>query len=863
MPPLPGRLPAAAAGLSLTTLLLGGAIPSGLGQAAAQEQPRSPLAARSSGPRAAGPGRQGGVAPGGRNTTEASAGQPVAAPAASDAATGGTEPQTRFLLIRSDQQQIDVPQGRLVASGRVEAVFDGWRLLADRVEVMQATRTVYATGKLRLTKGDQTLQASRLRYSELEGTGELEDVYGVIDQEVVERELALLPGAQPPKTAAAPGASQSQAPVQPTVAAPAGERSAAAEPGFACPELVSDPRQRPLLELLPPKRVPVPTMPAPRGCPGAPGDDPRTAALRQHLRDAAIAVGGPSAATAGTATAGAAANPTPTSADRPDAAGTIDQRVENVRFRQSLDTSIKLDLAAVIDTEDSEGSGKSGAAGIYRRPRPNTGQLNRLRFQASQLQVRGQRWSAPVVAFTNDPFTPARSWTIGHRVEAVVDGEGVTRIRAARTRILLSNKLSLPGLRAATIGEEGLQFTLDTDQRDRDGIYVGYNLPTLRLGEKGKLELQPQVMVQRAIEGRTNSYTAPGKNLAGPRVSQDLQAGDLLGLAAVLDAPLGRFRLKSDSSLSTFSPDNFVAGTRNITKLSTPLPLPGHSEASAQLFGSYRERVYNGSLGLQTVVYSYGGQADGRLNLNPDPADPADDKRRLPYFGPFTIDWRAVSGNYQAALFETDDLDTQWRTRFNANVAGSLRLWQASLDPERFSASALHYSAVPIRPGLALDFGLAGSSAFYQEGAEQNTLTVYGGPSFTLGRFRSPWFDFTQVALLVGNTFRDGASPFGFDRAVDLRTVSFRAAQQLYGPLVLEAGATVNIDDRSDLYGDVSYSYVELKLQQRSYELGVYYSPYDGIGGIRVKLNDFSFGGSGTPFVPRPVEGGEPLSERR
>ena len=49
----------------------------------------------------------------------------------------------------------------------------------------------------------------------------------------------------------------------------------------------------------------------------------------------------------------------------------------------------------------------------------------------------------------------------------------------------------------------------------------------------------------------------------------------------------------------------------------------------------------------------------------------------------------------------------------------------------------------------------------------------------------------------------------------------------------------------------MSYSYVELKLQQRSYELGVYYSPYDKIGGIRIRLSDFSFSGSGTPFVPR------------
>jgi hypothetical protein len=262
--------------------------------------------------------------------------------------------------------------------------------------------------------------------------------------------------------------------------------------------------------------------------------------------------------------------------------------------------------------------------------------------------------------------------------------------------------------------------------------------------------------------------------------------------------------------------------------------------------------VYNGSLGLQTVVYSYGGQLDGNLRFNPDPADGRDDPRRTPYVGPIDLDWRAMAGNYQANLFERNRLDTQWRGRLSGGLTSSLRLWEASLEPDEDELSTLRYAAEPVRPGLALNFGLASSLARYGEGERQNTLTLFGGPAITLGRFRQPWFDYSQVALLVGGTLLDGGSPFGFDRAVDLRTLSFRAAQQVYGPLVLEAGATWNIDSNSRFYGDVSYSYVELKLQQRSYELGVFYSPYDGIGGIRIRLNDFSFSGSGTPFVPRP-----------
>lgn len=746
------------------------------------------------------------------------------------------EPAPSFLLLRADRQSVQVDEGKLVATGNVEARFDGWRLLADRVEVMESTRTVYASGRLRLYRGDQILQASTLRYSQLEGSGQMEDVYGVVDLEAVERELKQLRSTTAGRQATDGGDA-------------AGGVTAGGDADFACPPLRSNPTERSVLQVLPPRRIALPAMPAPRGCPGADQGE-RPSSLRQALTDVALDSSGPQMQQSPpSAAVPPAALP---SAALPADAEAIPQRVDRVRFRQSVDTSIKLDLAAVIDTdEDASNAGPSGAA-VIRRPKRSRGELNRLRFQAANLTLRGNRWTSDQVAFTNDPFTPAQSWTIGEQVEALLQDGGVTRIQARRTRILLSSRLSLPGIRRANIGEDALQLTLDTDQRDRDGIYLGYNIPPLRLGEKAKLELQPQFMLQRAVQGRTDSYTAPGRSLAGPRVNQDLQGGDLFGLVGTLDAPLGRFRLKADTSLSTFSPDNMAAGTRSIVKLGTPLGLAGHTASQAQLFGTYRERVYNGSLGLQTLVYALGGQLDGSLVLNPDPLDRAGDQRRTPYFGPWGVDWRAVAGDYQAALFRTDQLDTLWRARFNAGLSGTLRLWEASPDPQREALPALRYSAVPIRPGLAMDFGLASSLARYEEGARQNTLTLYGGPAFTLGRFRQPWFDYTQVALLMGGTLRDGRSPFGFDRAVDLRTISFRAAQQLYGPLVLEAGATVNIDDNSRYYGDVSYSYVELKLQQRSYELGVYYSPYDGIGGIRIKLNDFSFGGNGTPFVPRP-----------
>ena len=67
-------------------------------------------------------------------------------PAAQAAATP-TPPPLRnptFVVVRADQQGYDQQLGRFVATGNVEAEFNGWRLLADRVELAERSRSVFA-----------------------------------------------------------------------------------------------------------------------------------------------------------------------------------------------------------------------------------------------------------------------------------------------------------------------------------------------------------------------------------------------------------------------------------------------------------------------------------------------------------------------------------------------------------------------------------------------------------------------------------------------------------------------------------------------------------------------------------------------
>ncbi|MFM7265860.1 MAG: DUF3769 domain-containing protein, partial [Cyanobium sp.] len=95
------------------------------------------------------------------------------------------------LNISGNRQVYDTQLGRYIASGNVAATVAGGRLLADRLEFDSSSRTLYAIGSVRFQRGQQYLQASRLRFSLLEGVGEMEDVYGVLDLDGSQQDLDL------------------------------------------------------------------------------------------------------------------------------------------------------------------------------------------------------------------------------------------------------------------------------------------------------------------------------------------------------------------------------------------------------------------------------------------------------------------------------------------------------------------------------------------------------------------------------------------------------------------------------------------------------------------------------------------------
>ena len=111
------------------------------------------------------------------------------APVLAPAPTGDAVPLE--LELTANQQGYDSQLQRFVATGSVMARLAGGRLLADRLEFEASTRSILAVGNVRFQRGQQYLQGSRLRYALLEGVGEIDDVYGVIDLDTTKEDFDL------------------------------------------------------------------------------------------------------------------------------------------------------------------------------------------------------------------------------------------------------------------------------------------------------------------------------------------------------------------------------------------------------------------------------------------------------------------------------------------------------------------------------------------------------------------------------------------------------------------------------------------------------------------------------------------------
>jgi hypothetical protein len=466
------------------------------------------------------------------------------------------------------------------------------------------------------------------------------------------------------------------------------------------------------------------------------------------------------------------------------------------------------------------------------------GSVNRLRYQADRIDFESDgNWEASNLRITNDPFSPPELELRTNRATFTRETPTRSVLRTSNPRLVFDQGFSLPLLIDRYTFDSNrrrnpgiVQFGYD--ERDRGGFYISrpFDIPVASFVS---LTLSPELYVQRAFDER------------------GINASDI-GLTTNLDVTLSsRTTLASRTALTGFDLDNFTDRFRASIRLRQQV-FPSPFTHTVALEYSYRDRLFNGSLGFQTVQSSVGFvitsptyllgnsgiylsyQAGVQyINAATDQQDLLPDNRADRDLNCIDPDQRDTTGNGCVSLV---------RYQTSAALLKTFYLWRGTALPYS-PTEGVRYTPYPLTPYLAISLGTRGVFSGYSSGDTQASLTGTVTLSGQFGHFSRPFFDYTAFRISYSNTALDGSSPFFFDRVADQEVLNAGITQQIYGPVRAGVQTSINLQTGDEI--DTVYT---LEYSRRTYSLVLSYSPKREAGSLGLRVSDFNWSGDPGPF---------------
>ncbi len=458
------------------------------------------------------------------------------------------------------------------------------------------------------------------------------------------------------------------------------------------------------------------------------------------------------------------------------------------------------------------------------------GVIRRLSFQAQQVEFYPEGWQAQNVRITNDPFAPPELELRADTVTLIRETPQRDRIVTTRQRLVFDQGLSIPIPKDETVIDRSERevtpglFQVGLDSDERGGVFIERSFSPIN-SEQVQLTVTPQFFTQAAV-------FESGGNVLDP---------DLYGLRSKLQANLGeRTQVRGRASITSLDLSQLEDNLRASLRLSQSIGDAARPHILTAEY-SYRDRLFNGSLGYQTVQSSLGGVLTSPV---------------------IALGSTGIALSYQAGaqlinaesdradLLENGDSDRISLSRLQASVAlnRGFALWQGTALAAT-PTEGLRYTPAPVIPYVSLFTGLKGVSSLYSSGDSQNTITGTIGIQGQFGHFSRRFFDYTGFNVSFSQDIRSGLSPFLFDRSVDNKVLDLGFVQQIYGPFRFGIQASLNLDTGEN----ISTDYV-LEYSRRTYGVALRYNPVLALGSLSLRISDFNWNGGSNLFSDSEVQ---------
>ncbi len=458
------------------------------------------------------------------------------------------------------------------------------------------------------------------------------------------------------------------------------------------------------------------------------------------------------------------------------------------------------------------------------------GRINRLRFQADRVDFEAKTWSAKNLRLTNDPFSPPELELRANTATFEQLDSLTNKLTTTKSRLVIDDSLTLPLLVSTFVfdgrpRQPGL-FNFAFDGEERGGLFIERSFNIIN-GDRVSWEITPQYFLQQALF--PDSFG-----------SESDQGGvfnsESFGLKSSFNTVLTpRTNTEANFSLTGVDFDDLEDNLRAQVKIQQQVGQLNNPYFLGIEY-NFRDRLFNGSLGFQTVFNSIGAVA-----TSPNMAL-ANTGINLRYQGSIqNINADSDRQDLLAAERENDRINL---TRYQGAIFLDKRfsIWSGEALPAT-KDEGLRYTPTPVVPYLDLFTGVSGVSSFYSNGDTQLSLEGDIGIQGQLGHFSRSWLDYTGFKLSYSQNIRGDESPFLFDRLVDRQTLSVGITQQIYGPIRLGFQTSLDLNDNDDISTDYLLEY-----SRRTHNITLRYNPVLEIGSFSLRISDFNFRGNPTPF---------------
>ena len=458
-------------------------------------------------------------------------------------------------------------------------------------------------------------------------------------------------------------------------------------------------------------------------------------------------------------------------------------------------------------------------------------------FSTNSLKVNKNQWSSKEAFLTNDLLL-ANQVKIQFNELKIYPTKEKLKFKSKINYLILEDKVFIPfwlGDRTILKKSKNSNFydsafefenkwNIGYDKLNKDGYFIGRKLDAIKINNDLFLKIEPQFLLQRTLKGKTKSFAQKNYSLNSPRVERNISLSDYFGLNSSIEGKIQNWDLKLTKELNSFDLDKFANAFRTRAELSKEINFFNATFVN-RIFGAYRERIWNGSIGESEIHNAYGWQLDKTNSWKNGSVE----KNQIITF---------ALGNYKAEGLTNSDFAESYKGSISYQLNQKKPLYEKMID-SLYIDKSFEYIPEPIKQGIYIDYKIFMNYNLYKHGNSQKHLGVGLGPEFVIGSFKKDFFDYTRLKVLPSYKFKSGNSIFKFDQVSEKFTVDLNFDQHLFGPWLIQTQGTLNLSKDSDNYGEFIYSRIGMNFKKRSYNFGIFYQPHDQAGGIDFTLNGF------------------------